>query len=87
MTNNPGVTGVTGDRGWYTYFHDGTPQEIFIRTAQVPRINGARKHIIVAFKYPSGVKFDITTEWTKFNAGDPANTRRVNQAFSFSDMY
>jgi hypothetical protein len=87
MTNNPGVTGVTGDRGWYTYFHAGTPQEIFIRTTQVPRVNGARKHIIVAFKYPSGVSFDITTENTKFNQHTNINQRRVNKAFSFSEMY
>ena len=61
ITANPGVTGLSGDYGWYIYFDAGSPQDFRIRMAQLPNVDGNHMHIIAAIKYPNAAEFDFQT--------------------------
>lgn len=46
-----GLTGITGNNGWYVQFHDGSPQELQLFMIQVP----IGTSVMFATRYPSGV--------------------------------
>ena len=84
ITANPGITGISGDTGMYAFFDNGTPKEFFIRCKQIPVVDGNPTHIIMAFKYPRGITFDIRTQhlW-KHNQF----SQNCTEASTFNEMY
>lgn len=55
ITKNEGITGVTGDTGWYIRFDQGAPTTTEVWISQLP----IQKYIILAMPYPSGTSFSI----------------------------
>jgi hypothetical protein len=84
ILSTPGVTGITGDNGWYWYFDKflGSPQTFEIYPAQIPKTPQMQHHVVTAYRYPSSATFNITT-WHKWDAKYSAN---VTQVFSKSDL-
>jgi len=63
VTRNPGVTGLTGDHGWYFHFDLGSPQEFDIVTRQIPlSINNVKTHLVLAVRYPDNAQFTISVD-------------------------
>ena len=82
ITTNPGITGVSGDNGWYVNLDEGTPQEFFIRARQIPYTE-TNTHFIFAMKFPTGIDFDISTD----HQWDNNLKDTVVLATSFEEMY
>ena len=61
VSKNPGVTGITGDNGWYFNLDGGSPNIFYIRAMQLPTttIPTGRTYIIVSLRYPAAATFDI----------------------------
>ena len=55
VTVNEGITGVTGDTGWYLRFDQGAPTTAEVWISQLP----VQKSVILAMPYPSGTTFYI----------------------------
>ena len=55
ITKNEGVTGVTGNTGWYLRFDQGAPTTAEVWVTQLP----TQKHVILAMPYPAGTSFNI----------------------------
>ena len=83
ITANPGVTGLSGDYGWYIYFNAGTPADLRIRTAQLPNVNGTHMHVIVGIKYPNAAQFDFQT----YHQWQPALRGNLTQVSTFDEVY
>ena len=83
ITKNPGMTGLTGDYGWYVNFNSGSPAVTKLRCAQIPYVNGVHTYVIMAIKYPAAATFTIKTDhW--WNSDYDTN---VAAATSFLEMY
>ena len=83
MTANPGITGISGDTGMYAYFDNGTPKEIFVQCRQIPVVDGDKKHVIFALKYPKGISFQIQTQ----HLWKSSFTQNCTLASTFAEMY
>eukprot|EP01094_Clydonella_sp_ATCC50884_P004567 TRINITY_DN13609_c0_g1_i1.p1 TRINITY_DN13609_c0_g1~~TRINITY_DN13609_c0_g1_i1.p1 ORF type:complete len:1433 (-),score=246.70 TRINITY_DN13609_c0_g1_i1:56-4168(-) len=59
FTNNPGVTGVTGDTGMYLYLERGSPDSFDLHPAQVPRTDEAFTYVVWAMRYPAAARFSV----------------------------
>ena len=55
ITKNEGITGVTGNTGWYLRYHQGAPTTTEVWISQLP----IQKYVILAMPYPSGTSFNI----------------------------
>ena len=75
ITKNEGITGVTGNTGWYLRFNQGAPTTTEVWLSQLP----IQKYIILAMPYPSGTSFNIRRIFKWYGQMDatltPAATR------------
>ncbi|GMH41817.1 hypothetical protein BSKO_09727 [Bryopsis sp. KO-2023] len=55
VTKNEGITGVTGDLGWYLHLNGGAPAELEIFVIQIPK--GAS--ILFSTRFPSGTRLSV----------------------------
>lgn len=83
ITANPGVTGLSGDYGWYIYFNAGSPDDFRIRTAQLPNVNGTHMHVIAAIKYPSAAQFWFRT----YHQWQSALRTNLTKVTTFAQVY
>jgi len=84
VTKNPGITGISGDNGWYFYFDGGSPSTFYIRCMEIPWVGTNPTHIIFAIKYPTAAVLDIKT-YHLWKA--PLTNVAVTQATTFAEMY
>ncbi|KAI3430644.1 hypothetical protein D9Q98_005237 [Chlorella vulgaris] len=78
ITRNEGVTGITGDSGWYFHFYGGAPKYQEVWLSQLP----VGTHIIYASRFPSGTQFDINRNFKWFKGLN----RKVNQVSSLNQV-
>lgn len=83
VTTNPGVTGVTGDSGWYLSLDKGAPDAIFLNCTQVPRTPDAWTYIYFAIRYPANAVFTVTKQggW-----GDATPQVSLTKVTSFAEL-
>ncbi|PRW44355.1 G8 domain-containing [Chlorella sorokiniana] len=78
ITKNEGITGVTGQTGWYAHFYSGAPKYHEIWMSQVP----VGTSLVWSSRYPAGTKFEIYRTFRWYSG----MSRTVNQASSLSQV-
>ncbi|KDD75714.1 hypothetical protein H632_c535p0, partial [Helicosporidium sp. ATCC 50920] len=78
VTSHIGVTGVTGETGWYLSWDRGAPGEMALILNTVP----PGTHLLFATRYPAGTAFDIQRTYKYY----PARNRAVRQVGSLDEV-
>ncbi|EGG17944.1 hypothetical protein DFA_08945 [Cavenderia fasciculata] len=78
ITNNVGITGVTG-MGWYLYVNSGAPTQFQLSTRLVPY----GRYIVVAMRYPANTQFSID-QWYQWRT--PQAGPKFNATSTFTEL-
>ncbi|KAI3428632.1 hypothetical protein D9Q98_007455 [Chlorella vulgaris] len=78
ITRNEGITGVTGNTGWYVHMPAGAPKYHELWLSQLP----VGTHIIYATRFPPGTRFEISRVFKWFKSLN----RGLRQAASLGEV-
>ena len=80
VTTNPGITGATGDSGWYLNLDAGSPDAFRLDVTQLPRTTDGFTHIYFAMRYPSSATYTVT------NKGDYIALETLSEVTSMASL-